>query len=702
MLRAGFVATFRRRRAGRPRAEPHLGDARASERRPPSPPSPAPRAPRRRRRWPWALARWTLILGIWATLALGAVVGWYWLHLPDVGGIASFDRRPSITFLASDASVLATTGDLYAGPVELAELPPSLVLAVLATEDRRFYRHFGLDVMGLARAAIANLRAGRVVQGGSTITQQLAKNVFLTPERSLGRKIQETLLAFWLERRFSKDQILTIYLNRVYLGAGTWGVEAAARRYFGKSARALNPHEAAVIAGLLKAPSRYAPTASVERAKARAADVIDNMVEAGFWKPAEAEAAKRLALGGAAAQPVGRSVRWFTDWLADQVSGFVGYVDRDLVVVTTLDSRLQRLAEATVAETMAKEAEKAKADQAALVTLAPDGAIRAMIGGRDYAESQFNRATAALRQPGSAFKAFVYLAAVEQGLRADDRVSDASVSIGDWTPRNFEGDAGRGEIPARDAFARSVNTAAVRIAQRVGLDRVIATARRLGIVSPLRRDYATTLGASETTVLELAGAYTPFANGGLAAEPWAIVEIRDAAGKPVWKRRVSGATRLIDRRALATMHELMGAVVQQGTGRAAALDRPVAGKTGTSNDYRDGWFVGFTADYVTAVWVGNDDATPTARVTGGGLPARLWKAYMIEAERGLPVRAIPGGASQGGLDELIESIFGRGAPETTAAAGSGPARPVPVAPPVGGASRAPHANPRFPDLNRGN
>jgi penicillin-binding protein 1A len=684
------VATSRSPRRSSSRIEPHFGaDAgRTGARGQP----PRGSKPPRRRRWLRATLKWMFALGIWATIAVGLVVTWYWLRLPDVSGIASFDRRPSLTFVGGDGQVLATTGDLYAGPVQLDEMPPHLPLALLGTEDRRFYRHFGIDVFGLARALVVNFRAGRVVQGGSTITQQLAKNVFLTHERTIDRKIQETLLALWLEHRFSKEQILTIYLNRVYLGAATYGVEAASQRYFGKSARRLNMHESAVIVGLLKAPSRYSPAADRTRALRRADEVLDNLVEAGLATRATVEAAKRQPLGAPSIAPELRSARYFTDWLADQVSGFVGYIDRDLVVRTTLDTRLQRAAEAAIVDTLKRDGDKADAEQAALVAMSTDGAVRAMVGGRDYAESQFNRATVALRQPGSAFKTFVYLAALEQGMRADDRVSDAPVSVGDWRPRNYEGESGRGDITLRDAFARSVNTATVRLAQRSGIDKVIASARRAGIVSPLRRDLATTLGASEVTLLELTGAYVPFANGGMSVEPFAIAEIRDTAGRSVYRRSSPGGERVISRGALAAMNDMMRAVIERGTGRAALLDRPAGGKTGTSQDYRDAWFVGFTADLVTGVWFGNDDASPMNKITGGSLPARTWKAFMTEASRGVPAASIPGAVPPSALDRLVESLMGSGGPAVDPAAGG-------EAPRRGSAPRIEHV---YPDLNRGN
>ncbi len=588
-----------------------------------------------------AVVKWGVVAAIWAVVVVGAVAAYYAYTLPDLDRINVFDRRPSITIVDSAGQTIATSGDYFAGPVPLAELPRHLVQAVVATEDRRFYWHFGLDPIGLARALAVNVGAGRVAQGGSTITQQLAKNVFLTPERSIRRKVQEVLLALWLERRFTKDQILTLYLNRVYLGAGAFGVEAASRRYFGRSVRALNLRESAMLAGLLQAPSRLAPTVNPEAAESRTATVLENMVDAGAITRAQAVAALsepvRVADGGLG-QGAGRATRYFTDWLVSEVQGFIGLIDRDLVVVTTLDARLQRAAEAALGETLARHGPNAEVSQGAMVALSLDGAVRAMVGGRDYNRSQFNRATEARRQPGSAFKPFVFLAALEAGMSPDDTVADGPIRVGGWSPRNFDS-VQRGEITLREAMARSVNTATVRLAQRAGMGNVIAAARRAGISSPLRRGLATALGASEVSLLELTGAFAPFANGGVSALPYGIVEIREASGRVLW-RRERGGGRVVARTALPQMVDMLGAVVRSGTGRAAQLDRPAAGKTGTSQEFRDAWFVGFTADLLAGVWMGNDDNVPMERITGGTLPARAWRDFMIEAHRGLPARQL--------------------------------------------------------------
>ncbi len=588
----------------------------------------------------WSL-KWGLTLAIWGAVALAGVVTYYAYDLPDVGGLGAATRQPSVTVLAADGATLATFGSLYGEPVRVGALPPDLPHAVLAVEDRRFYSHFGVDLLGLARAAVVNFRAGRIVQGGSTITQQLAKNLFLTPERTLRRKVQETLLAFWLEHKFTKDQILTIYLNRVYLGAGTYGVDAAARKYFGKPAAAVSLYEAAVLAGLLKAPSRYAPTRAAGLARARARLVLRAMVETGYITEPRAADALAHPAGFAPAAGPGPSARYFADWVADQLGSFVGSVDDDLVVTTTLEPRLQRIAEAEVAALLSGPGKAVGVTQAALVALAPDGAVRAMVGGRDYGTSQFNRATQALRQPGSAFKLFVYLAGLEQGLGPEARMADAPLTVSGWSPRNYDG-AYLGEMSLVQALALSRNTVAVRVAEKAGRENVVSVARRLGITTPLTAGPSLALGAGEVTLIELASAYAALANDGVGVWAYGIEEVRDRKGRVLYRRRGSGPGRVVAPQHVAVMNGMLAQVIAEGTGKAAALSRPAAGKTGTSQDFRDAWFVGYTADLVAGVWLGNDDETPMTRVTGGGLPARLWRAFMAEALAGRPVRPLPG------------------------------------------------------------
>ncbi len=578
----------------------------------------------------WRLIRWTLISGIWLTLALGAAVAWFAWDLPDITRLETPSRRPSVALVAADGAIVARFGDLHGGRVRFDDLPPQFVQAVAATEDRRFFEHGGVDPWAIARAAIANLRAGAIRQGGSTISQQLAKNLFLTPDRTLRRKVQEALAALWLEANFSKQQIFAIYANRVYLGAGTYGVEAAARRYFGKSIRDVTLLEGAVLAGLLKAPSRYSPARDPKAAKGRARQVLQAMVDAGFLTEPDAARAGRERLELVRAS--GSGARYFADWALERAAGFVGHTNRDLVVVTTLDSRLQRIAERTLEAALARAGTPGRVGQGAMVALGTDGAVRAMVGGRKYAASQFNRATQALRQPGSAFKLFVYLAALEAGMRPHDTMLDAPLDIGGWRPRNYDGKF-RGPMSLRRAFARSINTVAVRVSERVGRGRVIAAARRLGITSKLVSHPSLALGAGEVTLLELTAAYAAVAGGGFAAWPHGIVEIRDSAGTVLFRRAGSGGGEVIGKDHVRALDGMLRAVISQGTGRAAGPGRPAAGKTGTSQDFRDAWFIGYAGDLVTGVWVGNDDFAPMKRITGGGLPARVWRSFMVDAAK---------------------------------------------------------------------
>jgi penicillin-binding protein 1A len=610
---------------------------------------------RRRRRWPWFLLRWGLVSAIWAAFLGLVFLGWLAYDLPDVSRLGEIRKQPSITLLADDGEVIATYGDLYGATVLLHELPPYLPQAVLATEDRRFYGHFGLDPIGLLRAAYVNLREWRLVQGGSTITQQLAKNVFLTPARTVRRKGQEMLLALWLERNFSKEQILALYLNRVYFGAGTYGVDAAARKFFGKPATRVTPYEAAMLAGLLRAPSAFNPMNSRETAHARAELVLANMVKAGYLTKADAAgiAAGRDASTSYAAS--GHPGRHFADWVMDQVSGYIGFVDRDLVVVTTLDTRLQRIAETELVRLLEAEGETFAVGQGALVALSPDGAVRAMVGGRDYATSEFNRATQALRQPGSAFKAFVFLAAFEQGMTPDTAMFDGPIKIGSWAPRNYEGSY-RGDVTVREAFARSLNSVAVQMSERIGRKHVVEAARRLGITSDLTPGPSIALGASGVSLLELTGAYATFDNGGYGVWPRGIEQIRDRSGAILYQRAGAGPGLLVQPQQVANMQDVLTSVVEWGTGRRARIGRPAAGKTGTGQDFRDAWFIGFTAELVTGVWLGNDDNSPMKNVTGGGLPAQLWHNFMSAALDGAPARPLPQPHPSSQIAALIEAL----------------------------------------------
>ncbi|MEI8395825.1 MAG: penicillin-binding transpeptidase domain-containing protein, partial [Rhodospirillaceae bacterium] len=445
-------------------------------------------------------------------------------------------------------------------------------------------------------------------------------------------------LALWLEHLYTKEQILTAYLNRVYLGAGAYGVDAAAETYFGKSVTNITVHEAAILAGMLKAPAHYSPINSPYEADQRARIVLSTMVEAGFISAAEAEAAAAdsPAPPPATADGIGR---YFANWVADHVGSYIGTDHEDLLVFTTLDLRLQMSAERRVAELIAARGKQSNVSQGALLALSPDGAVRAMVGGRNYAESPFNRATQARRQPGSSFKPFLFLAALQSGFTPETTIEDSPLRIGSWQPANYE-KGFRGAVSLRDALAHSINTCAVRVLERVGVDRVRRLAERLGITSPLGRDLSLALGTSEVSMIELVAAYAGIANGGYPVIPHAIREIRDTAGTVLYKRHGSGSAPVAEPGAVSELAGMMTAVLAYGTGKAARLDRPAAGKTGTSSDYRDAWFVGFTADYVAGVWLGNDDNDEMKGVTGGSLPAKLWHDFMMDAHVGLPLHPL--------------------------------------------------------------
>jgi len=593
-------------------------------------------APRR-----WVRAVWfALNLSVWGAVALGAMVAWYAYDLPEVARLDQAAlRKPVVTLLAADGSVLARYGEVHGAPVRIRDLPPHVPRAFLAIEDRRFYRHPGVDLLGVLRAAYRNLTAGGIREGGSTITQQLAKNLFLSPERSVRRKVQEALLALWLETQFTKDQLLSIYLNRVYFGAGVFGIDAAAQRYFGRPPAQLSPFEAAVLAGLLRAPSRDNPLVDPVRAAARANTVLDGMLAAGWLDRASVDRAKRKTVPVLPRHDAGSGARYFADWALDRMRDYLGAPPGDIEIRTTLDPALQRLADGQVKRFLEANT-KRRVGQAALVALAPDGAVRAMVGGKDYGSSQFNRTTQALRQPGSAFKLFVYLAAIESGLRPGDRVEDRPVTVQGWTPRNAAG-AHRGEMTFREGAARSSNSVAVALAEYAGRDKVIRAARRLGVTADLRPDPSLALGSHEVTLLELTGAYAAIANQGIGAWPYGIEEIRDPRGRVLYRRSGGGPGRVVAPGHVAMLNDLFHAVVGWGTGKAAKLGRPAVGKTGTSQENRDGWFIGYTPDLVTGVWLGNDDSTPMQGV-GGATASALWRDFMRDALKGRPPTPLPG------------------------------------------------------------
>lgn len=595
--------------------------------------------PETRKRGAWFWVSNALSAAIWMLLLGAGILGYFALGLPDVDDVVATTRRQPIIIVRDIAgNDIVRTGALYGDAISYDEMPRALPAAVLAVEDRRFFTHWGLDVRGFARAMLANLQAGSVVQGGSTITQQVAKNLFLTPERTIARKIREALLALWLEQKFTKEQILTLYLNRVYLGSGTYGVEAAAQTYFGRSARTLSLYQSAMIAGLMKAPSRYNPKTDPATARERTQVVLQAMVAAGYLNEEQAANAERGGDVQITAGPSGQG-RYFADWVLGTLDELIGPLEDDVIVHTTLDPALQSAAERRLRSAVGGSGNSAR--QGGIIVLSSDGAVQAMVGGRSYQASQFNRAVQAKRQPGSAFKPFVYLAALEEGLLPTDTVDDAPINIDGWRPNNFSG-VYEGPVSVEDALARSINTVAVRVARRAGPAAIIDAARRVGIASPLTADLGLALGTSEVTLLELTAAYAPLANGGVAVVPFGIRDVVTKDGRVLYQRQGGGLGRVAAPEHIAMMNRMLSKTMTDGTGRNAQLDRPAAGKSGTSQDYRDAWFIGYTPSFIGGVWVGNDDGSGMKGVTGGGLPARVWRDVMLTAHRGAPAQALVG------------------------------------------------------------
>lgn len=616
-------------------------------------------------------------LGLFGFAGFMLVLAWFAYDLPDTREVQPVDKRPSITVLSHDGTMIARYGGLSGDIVKVRDLPPYVAGAVMAIEDRRFYSHFGVDPLGLARAMWVNLRARRFAQGGSTITQQLAKNLFLTPDKTIRRKVQEAMLALVIEWRHDKDEILSAYLNRVYYGSGAYGIDSAARTYFGKRAKDLTLWESAVLAGLLKAPSRYSPATNPKLARDRARVVVNAMGEAGFIGKAQRDQEiKHGKIELAGSREAGDLNRYYADWIINQIDSFVANNDRDIVVRTTLDIGLQKLAEQKVDAHVAALKPEDKTMQTAVVTLAKDGAVLAMIGGTDYTESQFNRATQAFRQPGSSFKPFVYLAALEAGYDPDTLIEDAPISTGKYRPKNHDGKY-YGMVTMADALALSLNTATIRILEQVGVSKLIDVARRLGFTQRVAPELASGLGASEATLIEMTNSYAVIANGGYAIWPYAVLSVEDTAGNILYRHTQVSPARLFATRDINGLDSMLVQVVARGTGQAAQLSHGhVAGKTGTSQNYRDAWFVGYTDRLVTGVWMGHDDNSGMQRVSGGGAPARLWQAYMEQAiGQSVPVFSPElqrsGPSSQGGdsFSEMLGRLFGGGSAPTPSGAG---------------------------------
>ncbi|WP_297798857.1 PBP1A family penicillin-binding protein [uncultured Brevundimonas sp.] len=597
--------------------------------------------PKPRRSFFGRLFYWGSVLAVWGLIFAVVFFAIFARDLPDTSSLYNVDRQPSVTYLDRSGALIAVRGSQMAPPVDLDSLPDYVPAAFVAIEDRRFWSHPGFDPIGMSRAMASNLKAKRVVQGGSTITQQLAKNLFLTPDQNLKRKVQELMLAVWLEVKFSKKEILALYLNRVYFGAGAYGIEAASQRYFDKPAQQLTVGEAALLAGLLKAPSRYSPVSESERAAGRATVVLNSMVETGIITEAQRQAA--------VAEPVrvsrtlaSQHAQYFIDWLDKQVRSMVGEQTEDLIVETTLDLSIQTDAERAVRRIIDRDKDKG-VEQAALVAMDGDGRVRAMIGGASYPDSQFNRATEARRQAGSAWKPFVYLAALEAGYTPDTVVVDEPVTIGGWSPRNYSGGFA-GQMTLAQAVAQSTNTVAAAVADQVGRSNVANVARRLGITGNISTSPSMALGAVEVSPLEMAQAYDAFANGGRRVKAYGISRIRTKSGRIVYQHGGAEANQAIHNPSLYYLNQMLRGVVTGGTGRAAAVGgRDIAGKTGTTSDYKDAWFVGYTGGFTAAVWVGKDDNTPMRRISGGGAPAAIWATFMQAALPKLAVQAIPNG-----------------------------------------------------------
>lgn len=592
---------------------------------------------------------WSFVLCIWGGIALAGTVLYFAAKMPQTTTWAIPDRAPNVKIVSTEGELIANRGASGGEAIGLHDMSPYIPEAVIAIEDRRFYSHFGVDPIGFARAMVTNVVSGRLVQGGSTITQQLAKNLFLTPDRTIERKVQEVLLALWLEQKYTKTQILEMYLNRVYLGSGSYGVAAASRRYFNKTAKEVSLPEAALLAGLLKAPSRLSPARDPKAARERAELVLAAMRDQGKIGSKELNTALGEPATRAASYWTG-SEQYVADRVMEELPELIGEVPSDIIVESTVDLGLQKLGEASIRDLIAKNGEKLDVSQGALVSVDGTGAVRALVGGYDYANSQFDRASEAKRQPGSAFKAFVYLSALEKGLTPESIRNDAPIRIGKWTPGNYNGKY-FGRVTLAEALARSLNSVSAQLVMEVGPATVVSIAHRLGIESNLTANASLALGTSEVTLLELTDSFVPFANGGYKAPVHIIRRVTTNSGKLLYEYKGPAPDRVVSPRNLSMMNAMLSQTIETGTATKARFGWPAAGKTGTSQNFRDAWFIGYTSNLTTGVWFGNDNGKPTKKITGGSLPAIAWKDFMVAAHKGVPVAPLPGDYR---LDKLIE------------------------------------------------
>ena len=569
----------------------------------------------------------TALCSIWGLVILLAIGVYQATQLPDLSDLEFKKRDIAVSLVDSSGQKFAAYGDFYLEPVTFNEIPEFLIEALVATEDRRFFQHWGIDPFSLARAAVVNLKQGKIKQGGSTLTQQLAKNLFLVFDRSVERKVRELLLALWLEMSFTKEQILTLYLNRVYFGSGVFGLRAAAEYYFGKSVSDLRLNEAAMLIGILKAPSKYNPRTNFSLAKKRATQVLNNMMRAGFLEKNILRKHVKYRVKIKPQLNLQKGTWYFADWIRERAEAYSNNVYLNKRVFTTLDLSLQKKAEAALANQLNRSSSN-KQLEGAVVVLDATGKVLAMVGGRNYFKSKFNRATQSRRQPGSVFKPVVFLAALSKGLSPETVISDQPLEIGSWRPKNFDG-VYRTQVSLRQALQMSYNLATVRLSEKIGRDLTIKMAYRLGINAKLDNKPSLALGSSGVSLINMTAAYVAISNGGFPVEPYGISSIETEKGELIYTRREQAATPIASPKIIADMNLMLEDVIARGTGKKANIGRTAAGKTGTSQDYRDAWFIGYSEGLTVGVWVGRDDNRSMRKITGGSIPAKIWAEFMV-------------------------------------------------------------------------